>query len=331
MFFKTEDLVASAKRSEFFPISQGTFTDPDDLIAFANEEMQIKLVPMIVSEREDYFLSYADTSLSNLVNHYPITERAIGNALKDVFFLPNVVSSPDVRYTLSKLQVHDARSWSTTGVTPGGFFMQGDEIVLVPTPSGLSGNERLRQYYLQRPNKLVPTSYCAKIVSSSISSSQIIFTVDTDISSSGTSGLPQASGSKLDFLRGTSPFRLSEIDVVCQGITSTTITVNLSDVQNEAGTTVPQAGDYICPAQTSCIPMLPSEFHSILAELICYRALKALGMTAKLQVCAQNIQDMVKGAMKLMSNRIESEVDVIFDSSGYLASIGNFGSGWVVR
>lgn len=327
MFLNTEDLVASAKRSEFFPISQSTFTDPDDLIAFGNEELQTKLVPMILSEREDYFLTYLDTVLVDKVNHYAMPERAIGNALKDVFYLPNS-ATPDVRYTLPKSQVHDAHAWSTTATTPAGFFLQGDEVVLIPTPGSLSGTERLRQYYLMRPNRLVPTSYCGKITASSVNGTQITFTVNTDLTASG---LPQAVGSKLDFLRGSSPFRTPVIDSVCQGITSTSITVNLVDVQDEGSNTMPQVGDFICPAQTTCIPMLPSEFHSILSEMICFRALKALGMVQKLEVVAQNIKDMLQGAMKMMSNRVESEVDVIFDSSGYLASVGNFGSGWMVR
>lgn len=327
MFFKTEDLVASAKRSEFFPIAQSTFTDPDDLIAFANEEMQTKLAPIILSEREDYFLTFLDKPLSNNVNHYTMPERAIGNAIKDVFFIPNY-TTPDVRYTLPKLQVHDAKAWATTGTTPSGFYVQGDELVLVPTPGGITGLERLRQYYLQRPNRLVPTNYCAKITASNIAGSTIVFTVDTDLTASA---LPQAVNSKLDFLRGTSPFRTPVIDSVCQAITTTTITVNLVDVQDEGGNIIPQVGDYICPAQTTCIPMIPSEFHSILAEMICYRAMKALGATPRLQVVAQNIQDMLKGAMKMMSNRVEAEPDVIFDSSGFLANIGNFGTGWMTR
>lgn len=327
MFFKTEDLVSSAKRSEFFPISQSTFTDPDDLIAFANEEMQTKLVPLVLSEREDYFLTFIDVTPSNKVNHYPMPERAIGNALKDIFWLPNS-TTPDVRYALPKAQVHDAHSWSTTASTPGGFYLQGDEVVLVPTPGSLSGTERIRYYYLMRPNRLVPTSYCAKITGSSVSGSQITFTVDTDLTASA---LPQAVGSKLDFIRGVSPFRAPVIDSACQALTITSITVNLSDVQDEGGNTIPQVGDYICPAQTTCIPMIPSEFHSILSEMVCYRAMKALGATPRLQVVAQNIQDMLKGAMKMMSNRVEAEVDVVFDSTGFLASVGNFGAGWMVR
>jgi hypothetical protein len=93
----------------------------------------------------------------------------------------------------------------------------------------------------------------------------------------------------------------------------------------------PIAGDYLCPAQFSNIPMMPQEFRPILAELICYRALKALGALNKLQACADYIKDMISGGDTLIESRVEDQVEVVYDRFGLLNTVGVFGYSNVVR
>lgn len=335
MFYKTEDIVAAAKRSEFFPTGQSTFADPDDLVAFANEEMQIKLVPLMLSAREDYFLAPPKyVPLKNSLDHYAIPERAIGNDFKDIFWVPKAFlpgtttvdqTNSVVRTPLPKQQVHDARSYIGANGMPSGFYMRGDEAVLVPVPSGLSGTEALAFYYFMRPNRLTPTSNCAKITAISTASGVTTCTVDTDLTSAGTATLQLASGALVDIISATSPFRPRAIDVTIQTISSTQFTFTATDIQDESGTTTPVVGDYICTAQTTNIPFFPQELHPILSEMICFRALKALGLLPKMQACAQNIKDMLQGTLHMISNRVESEPDVVFDSAGFLSLTNYYG------
>jgi hypothetical protein len=323
MFYTTDALVSAAKRSEFFPVAQTTFDDPDDLIAYANEEMLTKLVPVIMSNREDYFLNYSLTSLGNSLNHYGIPERAIGNAFKDLLYVPTYADL-SVKWRLPKLSTDTGGTYGTNG-TPSGYYMQGDEVVLVPVPSGLTGSERLQFFYYMRPNELVPLSHCAKITVISTVGGTTTFTVDTDITSY------LSTGDLCDFISGKSPFKPWKIDIESQSVGSGSIAFTASDLTDESGTVEPEVGDYICAAQTSPIPMLPAEFHPILSEMIAFRALKALGASNHLQTCAQNIGDMLKGVFKLIENRTESTPDVVFDPTGFVALSGFSGNLTTIR
>lgn len=318
MFYFTEGLISSAKRSEFFPTGQVTFTDPDDLIAFANEEMMTKMVPHLMSVRQDIFLKYKISYIQNLLAHYAFPERAIGNAFKDVFYLPQasnplLASELATRCGLTKRQIHDIRNGSQSGGRPFSFSLQGDELVLDPVPNSTVG--ALLFYYYQRPNELVSVTNCAKITGLSSSLGITTFTVDTDLTGS------LSVGSKADFISVTSPFLLWAQDVAITTITATTIAVTSTNVMDETSTVQPAIGDYICPAQKTCIPQIPCEFHPILAEMICYRALKAMGRQNQMQACVANITQMLKGAFTLVSNRVEAEVDVIYDDNSLLNSI----------
>lgn len=324
MFYKTEDIVASAKRSEFFPTGQTTFSDPDDLIAFANEEMQTKLVPAILSVREDFFLSSQQINLQANLSTYPVPERAVGNALKDLLYMPSA-AAPSVMYPLPKTTVHDLQVGSQGSGNPGQFYIQGDEIVLVPTPSSSQG--AIVSYFFMRPNRLVSTSQCAKITAIVVGATQTTLTVDTDLTAS-TLATVISSGSLVDLLSAKSPFLLWNQDVSVQSISSTQVVLNNSDVQDAALNTMPRVGDYVCPAQQANIPMVPQEFHPILSEMIAYRALKALGDINHMQVCKVHINEMLQNAYKLIAMRVEQEQDVVYDRGSILNAVGlpSFGS-----
>lgn len=318
MFYKTEDLIASAKRSEFFPVGQTTFSDPDDLIAFANEEMQTKLVPSILSAREDFFLTKKQINIQGGLNRYALPERAIGNALKDLLYMPNATDQTTL-YPLAKTTIHDIPSWGNGNVSPGQFYLEGDDIIILPTPSSTQG--ALLPYYFARPNQLVSTTSCAKITAVTVGPIQTTLTVNTDLTNANLT-TPIAASSLIDLLSAKSPFKLWSSDVSVQSITSTTIVLNNSDIQDAASNTLPKVGDYVCPAQQANIPMIPSEFHPILSEMIAYRALKAIGDVNHMQVVKAHIQEMIQDAFKLIAMRIEQEMDVVYERSSILNSVG---------
>jgi hypothetical protein len=308
--YTTDELLAAAKRSEFFPVSQSTLEDAD-LIAFANEEMLMKLVPKILSVREEFFITTKLAPIVGGIDSYSIPERALGNSLKDVFHVPNTDNMAH-KWTIPRISPHDANMWSGSGSTPAVFYLMGDEVVLLPMPSSSSG--ALLFMYPERPNKLVATTSCAKITGITLGTTCTL-TVDTDMTAS------LSTSSMIDLLSAVSPYRLWNKDVAIISITSTTIEIALADAQDAMGRTEPKVGDWICPAQQSPIPMVPSEFHSILAEMICFRAMKAIGHTEQMQAIAAHISELISNAFKMIANRVESEVEVAYDNSGLLNAI----------
>jgi hypothetical protein len=308
MLYLTEDLVASVKRRCLAPASQKTFQDAD-IIALLNEEMQISLVPDLLSIRGDYFLKSKEVSIAASTTRYPITERAIGNALKDVAYRGTSGSSP---LPLSRLTVRDCLG-NAEGGEPSGYYVEGDEIVLNATPSTATGS--IIQWYYSRPNELVPTADCAKITAVSSLGGTTTFTVDTDISSS------VLVGSKVDFLNSVSPYLLWSENATVTAITATTIAVATTEVDNEAGSVAPGVDDYICAARTANIVQLPEEYHPILCQMVAARIMEALGDMQKLQAVNIKLSEMRKQALTLVANRVESAGFAVVNRSGIASKI----------
>lgn len=329
MFYLTEDLVTAAKRSEHFPVGQTTFSDPDDLVAFANEEMQKRIVPFIMSVRQDFFLYYKVSNLVSNLSRYALPERAIGNALKDIFYVPDT-SNLQVRYPIPKADLHDMQNWATGGSNPSVHRIEGDEVIVVPTPSNPNASSALMMYAFMRPNKIIPTSNCGKVTAVSQGVSQTTLTVDTDLTLS-TLTTVLSSGSLVDVVSGKSPFRLRAYDVSIQSITSTSIILNNVDIQNEASLVTISVGDYVCPAQQTCIPMIIQEIHPVLAELICARVNKAQGALQNYQASMAEVKESLANALHLISNRVEAEVDTIYDPNSILNSIDNSARKFLTR
>lgn len=324
MIYTIEDVIADAKLSEFFPTSQATFADPGDLITLANRAMTGQITPLVKSVQQHFYATHKNVTPVVNMSRYALPERALGDAIENVWWCPNT-AFPNVRYQIVKTERSRISSWQATSGTPAQGYIEGDEIVLVPTPANLQGTEAIVFDYLERPSKLVATTSCAKITGISTAAGVTTFTVDTDLTGS------LAVNALIDVAKGASPFRLSSRDAAITAITTSTIAVSATSVQDESGATSPVIGDYICAAQTTNIPMMPADFRPLLAELICFQALKALGATAKLQTCAAFVKDLMAGAHIMINNRVEEQVDVIYDRYGLLDSASSFGYTNVVR
>jgi hypothetical protein len=309
MGFLTEDLVNAIKLSEFFPNSQSTLDDPDDFISHANTEMQTKLVPMIDRSRQGFFASTKQVTLTDGLNRYALPERAFMNTFRDLWWMPDA-SKPWDKRPLPRVAPHNRDLHDAESGEPSGYMIEGDEIVILPTPGANMG--AILFDYKERPNQIAATSTCAKITAVSTVGATTTFTVNTDLTGS------LSAGSLVDFLSAKSPFRLWAKDVTISAITSTTIAVTAADVSNDVDAVEPIVGDYICPAQTTCIPMIPQEMHAILAELVCRRILKALGDHEAVAEVEKNVKEMIELMISETSQRVESSVEVIYDRHSIL-------------
>jgi hypothetical protein len=220
------------------------------------------------------------------------------------------------RLPMSRCDVVDLPSVGNLGTTNQAFMLKGDVIVVLPTPTTTGGY--LEIWYYQRANDLVLTEAVGKITAIEADTpiaGQTTYTVDADLSAY----------SEFDFLSATSPFVLWAEDVEVVSISTTQLIVTSSAVSNDAGTLLPQLNDYICPRLTANIPMVPQEFHPLLAEMGAERVLQALGHTDKLQACMANIESMRKRLFKLVANRIEQKPIPIVNRNSLLRFSG-FGS-----
>jgi hypothetical protein len=291
--FLVEDLIESAKDRSFAPISQSTFQDAD-ILRIGNEEM-LRVVANIIKEREDFFQSRQTTTLVPGKDHYLIPKNASGNALKALFW----VDASGNKSLLTRRDVDRIGEYSTESGTSESFYFESDEVVLMNPAS--SASETLLFIYSRRPNRLLLTENCAKITALSSVGGTTTFTVDTDLTASLTTA------SYVDFLRATSPFTLWSETVAITAITSTTIAVATADIYDVDGVTVePGVTDYICPSGYANIPMLPIEFHAVLAQRIACRMLGSLGDLNKLNAARAELKEIESAALAIIKNRAES-------------------------
>lgn len=315
MFYTTDTLLSAIKLACLAPVAQQTFAD-SDLVTLLNEEIQITLVPQILSARSDFFLRKKTVSLVANTSDYALPERAIGNALKQVFYLD---SNGNRKMLIHEdVEVLNTTATATTGAAPSYFFFHGDKITVYPTPTTATGS--LELWYFLRPNQLVVTTSAAKITNVATNGSNQDLTVNTDLTGS------VSASTTLDLLSGKSPFQLWASDVVCQSATSTVISVPTASVTDSGGTVLPAVGDWVCLSQQAVIPMVPQELHPLLPQMVAGRLMDALGDDRKGKMIMDRLNKQQKAAFNMIVNRIENQPDKIIRRSGLLEASG-FGLG----
>ena len=153
----------------------------------------------------------------------------------------------------------------------------------------------------------ITTSFVALNTAALTISSQIGFTVDSDVS-----GLMTA-GSKVDFLQTKPGHKTYAFDIKTQSASGTTIKVKRSDLLTDMATGFgfePQiskilVGDYICVAGESIIPQLPPDLHNMLAEKTSARILASLGDQAGLAMANDKIKEMEYRQGSLLDDRTD--------------------------
>lgn len=162
----TNQLISAVERKISLPLSQNTFS-PDDVAAFCNEEMQISLVPSVLTYHEEYFVVHKSYTLVPNQLYYPIPERAIGARLRTVFYL----DTNNNRFDMVKISLDDKGYFQ---YNDGGsdfvfrYYLEGNNIVLTPASLPQPTGSLEISYYL-RPSQLV-TDDNAAIVTNFINS-----------------------------------------------------------------------------------------------------------------------------------------------------------------
>lgn len=295
MDFTTTALLASIRRRASIPTTASTGSADSDLLAYANEEMQLSLTSDLIRVREEFFLFHSDTAISGTT--YRIPKRAIGKSLRNVALL-NSSSFPIQRLTrIEQEKLPGIQSIATTV----GYTVENNSIVLVPSASVANGAVYLRLSYFIRPNELSQTG------------SQAITAVDTAtnrITVSSTSGF--TTSTPCDLIRGTSGFEHLAIDSTPTVVGTPSNTITFSSLPGGLA-----IGDYVVLAEKSPFPQIPAEFHPILAARVALRYLKAIGDRDGANDVQKDLDRMEEKAGILIAPRIEGGPKKIY-STGFV-------------
>lgn len=294
MAYDINALIANIKRRGSVPTSQNLLQTAD-FIALANDELEINLVPDIMSVREEYFVAPYLVPLSPSMTTVQIPTRAVGGKLLDV----QLVTSNQI-IQLPRLLETDR---SSTNPNTFGFFVQGNTIQLSFTPDS---SMTLNLVHYRRPNQLVATSACGQITAISTNTVTV-------------SALPSTMviGVTCDLVQANPGFDCTTIDQAITNVSGTTLTFaslpsNLS------------IGDWVCLSQQSPVPQIPQELHAVLAQMVVVKCLEALGDRDGMQIAEAKLEKMKASTLKMISPRIDDSPKKITNRNGLLANIRTF-------
>jgi len=286
-FFDTQALINSVKRRANIPDSQGMITD-EEILDFANEEMQLNLVPFIVSKHEDYYLTQEHVSVISGVKQYQIPYRALGTKLREVAFV-----NEGKYFELHRVSIDEITDTSYRNVPFSNhrFYIQ-DESIVIDTLTQDIGFDTLAFFYNIRPNELVMPDQAA-----------IITDIDTNTGIITVNAMPEAfeGNIKLDFIKAKAPHRIITFDITPTSIdvANSQITLNINDIPS-----VLEVGDHICLQHQTDLVNSPSELHVMLAQMVAARILESIGDTQGLQNVNDKLARMEKNADHLITNRV---------------------------
>ena len=304
----SDKLIRSIKRRAMIPENQNTFTD-DDFLEFANEEIQMGMVPMILKHREDFFLVQEATDLVSNQSEYEIPYRAIGNRLRDVSFRD---SNGNI-YEMTRIEVQDEPNYNGPyqGDLVHAFYVLNNKIVIKPSlPIDVRG-ELLFTYYMRR-NDMVAESRAATITS-----------IDRATGMIGVNSIPVddnnlsifSTATRLDFIGHKSPHIILNFDMTPAAVntTSNTITFTTTDIPSDL-----QVGDYVNLACEAIVPQIPSDLHMQLAQRVAIRCLDAMGDVQGVQTATAMLGELNQNASSIIDNRVEGAPRKIVNRHGLL-------------
>lgn len=305
-YLDSTTLIDSVKRRINIPESQSTFT-ADDILAFANEELALSIVPAIMSLHEDYLLFNNDVPLQTNKSEYVIPYRAVGNKLYDLQFIDN---NHQV-FPMARGTAADQPYYEGSGAvgTQYNYYVKNNRVILMPIIDGSTNpTGSLRFLYYIRPNSLVPTNQVGVITS-----------IDTVTGIITVSSVPDAFSTNMlfDFYKAQSPHNILSIDNQLISINGTlkTIQINPDLIPDEL-----TVGDHISLATESCIPNIPSDLHVFLAQKVAERILEAQGDSEGLQNAKAKSAEMEIRAGTIIDNRVEESPFKVINRNGPLRS-----------
>ncbi len=296
MAITADRLLTGIKRRILVPTSQATFTETD-LLAFADDIISSRIVPMIESTNQEFFVTTVETPLVAGQSEYSIPYRAVGRALREIKIKDD---NNNIR-NISLIAIEDAFVYDASTLTIG-FFFKGDKIRLLPdVPTSISVSQSLQIWYRLPPSRLVQSSEACQVVGVN-GDTVTVANVPTTI----------ITGSVIDFIQGKSGNSLYSIDQTITNISGTDITFGTDVVPDDL-----TVGDYISLAQTSpVINFVPNECYSLIESLTARRVLVSAGDFDGAKMLDDDISTEEKNVKMLLEPRIDGEPTIIINRWG---------------
>jgi len=293
-----DDFIAGVKRLASVPASQSLLSD-SDFLGSLQEALENKLSPLLLSVRQDYFVTTETEAMVSGTSEYAIPYRSIGRTLRDLKMIDSGGSTRD----MTLIALEDSHLFNSS-VTPHSFYFKGDKIVVVPTPtsSGLS----LLKFYNLAPSVPVLTSAAARVTA--IAGGNI--TVSSVPST-------MVSGVYCDFVQAKSGNSILAMDKAITGVNGMVISFASSDVPASL-----VVGDYIALANESPVVMAPNEAMPYLQDCVAEDVMRSVGDMESMNAFSESAKEKEKALKIMIEPRIQGESTKVLNRRGLLHGRG---------
>jgi len=288
-------LVSSVYRGILSPNAQQAI-QPNDVIAFLDQEMRTTIVPLVLAAQEEFWVTNYDQPVLQNVFNYTIPKRAAFATWRDVVF----VDANNNELNMSMLSPEYLKLTYPAGGNPPlyvfGFILQNDQIILYPNTVGTPTQYKLRMKIKRRPNNLTSTSNCAQVTA--INTGTNVVTVNAVPSGWSVTDT-------FDIIPNSPQFTSLQDDQTITAISPTTLTFSSLPTNPQTGAFTMKVGDWVCPSQMSCVPQVPYDMFPLLTQRAMIRTLEALGDTQNIQIAERRYADMAADFARTVSPRID--------------------------
>lgn len=307
--YDVEALLNNIKRRFSVPVSQVTFTD-QDMTDLANDELKDTVVPLIMSCREEYFVTFEDV-LVPASRVIPIPSAAVGTKLRSVCYMQNTSPLTLVNLPMINLDIIAAGGFLNYG-TFGGFYVQGNNLILYPNTS-VPVNTTIRLYYYKRSLVLAsPTQYGQVVSVDTMTNTVVLSYVPTE----------WVIGTVLNSVSSDPSFDITNEEMTITGVSSPSVLLD-----NVDGISI---GDYISEQGFSGVPQITVEAHDYLAQQTATLCLLGLGDNDGAKGSQSKAEMMKESLLIMVTNRVDGSPKKIISPNG-LRRGGGYGwnrGGW---
>lgn len=289
-----DKLVESIRNRAMVPDDTSVYTD-SKILDIANEEMDVQLLDKLLRLHEEHLTTHIDIP-RNESGIYDIPYRSVGNKLRDIVAISN-----GTQYEMTQISIGDLPDHSYDN-TVGSFdidkfYVESNQIKFV---SNTRSYDTVRIYFYIRPNVLTKLESCG-IIDEIIDDGTIVKFKFTKLPNDYSDLLVY------DFVGCRTPNKIKgwDIDPIAESVSYILgeMSFNRSDIESFLGDI--KKGDYICKAEESPVPNIPTEMHPLLAQLAAVHILEALGDSEGLANAERRLAKITRSVTELVDDRVE--------------------------
>jgi len=294
MAWTTTDLLADVRRRAMLPNTATQGTTDADLLAHANNEMASRLVPLVQSVNEEFYVQTVDIPFVAGQAAYRFPNRNSGAKLRDVLLVLG-----NAQLNLARIEPEQLTRWVANSVgTPAAFYLEAGTLNLVPLPGG-SGT--LRTKYYVRPGQFTNTATDYAVITG------VTYTGANTVNLTYTGSISTANGSTCDVIAYRPPFEYLLVDATVSAKTSGSLTLTITSPTTPPPNFSPNiaVGDYLTVSDKSPILQLPVELQSLLAQRTVCAVMEAFNYTERHSAAEAVYARMQEAALKLITPRVD--------------------------